>query len=148
MSIEELKAENAYQKEVIAHLKKAPRYYGRFLKFTLIRNALKNDPSLVITSICRIAGASRSGYYAFLRNSNSKYERDRESLKIIQEAFTKSGEKAGVITIDLTLRMKGIIINHKKIARIKRDYGLVTKIRQRNPDKTSGRRSETAHYSL
>jgi putative transposase len=31
--------------------------------------------------------------------------------------------------------MKGIIINHKKIARIKRDYGLVTKIRQKNPYK-------------
>lgn len=31
--------------------------------------------------------------------------------------------------------MKGIIINHKKIARIKRDYGLITKIRQKNPYK-------------
>lgn len=32
--------------------------------------------------------------------------------------------------------MKGIIINHKKIARIKRDYGLFTKIRKKNPYKS------------
>lgn len=57
------------------------------------------------------------------------------SLKIIQEAFTKSRKKSGIITLDLTLRMKGIIINHKKIARIKRDYGLITKVRQRSPYK-------------
>lgn len=56
-------------------------------------------------------------------------------MRIIQEAFTKSREKAGIITLDLILRMKGIIINHKKIARIKREYGLVTKIRRRNPYK-------------
>jgi putative transposase len=89
----------------------------------------------LIKSICRIAGVSRSGYYAFLRNPSSKFDRDQDSLRIIQEAFLKSREKAGIITLDLTLRMKGIIINHKKIARIKRDYNLITKIRQKNPYK-------------
>jgi putative transposase len=35
----------------------------------------------------------------------------------------------------MTLRNHGFVINHKKIARIKREYGLYTKIRRKNPYK-------------
>lgn len=35
--------------------------------------------------------------------------------------------------MDMLLRKDGIVMNHKKIARIKREYGIQTKIRRRNP---------------
>lgn len=35
--------------------------------------------------------------------------------------------------MDMLLRRDGIVINHKKIARIKREYGLISKIRRRKP---------------
>lgn len=61
--------------------------------------------------------------------------KDSEALDLISHYFYKSKEKAGIVTLDMMLRRDGHVINHKKIARIKRDYSLVTKIRKRSPYK-------------
>jgi putative transposase len=56
---------------------------------------------------------------------------------LIKKHFHKSRNKAGIRTIDMMIRNNETsIINHKKINRIKREYGLVTKIRIRNPYKS------------
>lgn len=101
----------------------------------MIREAFNKDKSLSLSIMCRLAGVSRSGYYGFLKCNNLKKNRDLEALKIINHHFEISNKKAGIIMLDMILRRNGHIINHKKIARIKREYGLYTKIRRRNPYK-------------
>ena len=78
---------------------------------------------------------SRSGFYYQKKNSGTRREKDEADLEIIRESFLNSKEKAGIITLDMLLRDKSIVINHKKIARIKKEYNLITKIRRKNPYK-------------
>ncbi len=60
-------------------------------------------------------------------------ERDCEDLAIVQNYFEKSKNKDGIRQLGMVIeRKEGIVFNHKKIARLKRKYGLVTKIRMRN----------------
>ena len=60
-------------------------------------------------------------------------ERDKEDLFIIKKYFDKSNQKDGIRQLEMTSPQKeGIVMNHKKIARIKDRYDLVTKIRKHN----------------
>jgi transposase InsO family protein len=48
----------------------------------------------------------------------------------------KSRKKGGIRTIDMMIRnSESEVINHKKIERIKNEYGLITEIRRKNPYK-------------
>lgn len=83
-----------------------------------------------------MAGVSRAGYYYYLRNQNTRVERDQSDLEIVRHFFEKSRRKGGVRTIDMMIRNSEIQpINHKKIRRLKKEYGLITKIRRKNPYK-------------
>lgn len=60
-------------------------------------------------------------------------ERDAEDLLIIKKYFDKSNQTEGIKQLEMTIpQNEGIVMNHKKIARIKDRYDLVTKIRQSN----------------
>lgn len=59
--------------------------------------------------------------------------KDRPSVVLIKDIFERRHKRAGIDSVDMDLRAKGIIINRKKIARIKRQYGLYAIIRRRNP---------------
>ena len=64
----------------------------------------------------------------------SEARADAQSLQIIREIFEKHHKKAGIRTIAMKLQKNyGIVMNLKKIARIKKKYGLITKIRKKNP---------------
>lgn len=78
---------------------------------------------------------SRSCFYAFKSSVVSRQNKDSEALNLISHYFYKSKEKAGILSLEMMLRRDGHVINHKKIARIKKEYGLFTKIRRRNPYK-------------
>lgn len=74
---------------------------------------------------------SVSGYYKWLKSN--KY-RDYEDYLLIKEIFDKSKSKKGYRRISMDLKNnKGIVVNHKKIIRIMNKYGLITKIRRKNP---------------
>lgn len=105
------------------------------LKFELIRRALTKAPSINVTFICRFAGVSRSGYYSHLQKFPLKEIKDRASVVLIKDVFERRRKRAGIDSVDMDLRAKGIVINRKKIARIKRQYGLYAIIRRRNPYK-------------
>ena len=85
--------------------------------------------------LCRVLKVSRSGYYYQTKNSSNRIQKDSADLAIIKKHFTLSRGKAGIITLEMILRRHGHHINHKKIARIKREYNLVTKIRRKRPYK-------------
>jgi len=83
--------------------------------------------------LCDIAEVSKSGYYKWLENSDEE-ECDHEDYLLIKEIFEKGKSKFGWRMIQMRLKSdKKIIMNHKKIIRIKKKYQLITKIRQVNP---------------
>ena len=85
--------------------------------------------------LCDIANVSRSGYYRWLAHANEPRKDYRDYL-LIKEIFEKGKSKLGWRTIQMRLkRDKGVVMNHKKIQRIKNHYGLCTKIRKVNPYK-------------
>lgn len=73
---------------------------------------------------------SRSGYYCWLYRD---LHRDKESLELLRSVHEHFRGKAGIRTIKMYLEQKyGIIMNLKKIYRLKKSCGLVTTIRSRS----------------
>ena len=59
--------------------------------------------------------------------------RDLEDLKTLKKYHEKSKHKDGIRQLEMIIpREEGIIMNHKKIARLKRKYKLITRIRVKN----------------
>ena len=88
-----------------------------------------------VDMLCKIANVSKSGYYKWLKCS-SKPEKDYDDYLLIKEIFESGKSKYGWRTIRMKLeRNKGIVMNHKKIIRVKNKYGMITKIRKVNPYK-------------
>ncbi|NQV00003.1 MAG: IS3 family transposase [Parcubacteria group bacterium] len=86
-----------------------------------------------IQILCNIAQASRSGYYKWLKRDKNK---DEDDYLLIKEIFNKGKCKLGWRPIKMKLKLDhNIIMNHKKIKRIKREKNLITKIRRKNPYK-------------
>ncbi len=89
---------------------------------------------LTVKQICKIIHISRSICYYTLKHKDYKKQKDRTDLGLIQAVFNKKHQKIGIRTISMILQNKyGITINLKKIARIKKQYGLITKICKKNP---------------
>ncbi len=85
--------------------------------------------------MCVIASVSRSGYYRWLRKRD-KPDKDHDDYLLVKEIFDKGKAKYGWRSVKMKLRReKSIVMNHKKIIRIKNKYGLITRIRRRNPYK-------------
>lgn len=85
--------------------------------------------------LCSIAQVSRCGYYKWLKRSNN-LEKDYDNYLVIKEIFEKGKGKLGWRSIQMRLKSDySIVMNHKKIKRIKSKYNLITKIRRKNPYK-------------
>ncbi|SCV19385.1 Putative transposase for insertion sequence element IS1353 [Bacillus cereus] len=89
--------------------------------------------------LCTLAGVSRSGYYAWLHQTDKHLEKERNDetdYEWIQEIFNRKGKICGGRSIKMVLeKTKGICMNLKRIYRIMRKYNLMTKIRRANPYK-------------
>lgn len=90
--------------------------------------------------LCQIARVSKSGYYKWLKHADEP-DKDHDDYELIKEIFRQGKAKYGFRTIQMKLQEKGIIMNHKKITRIKNKYHLITKIRRHNPYKIIMKRS-------
>lgn len=78
--------------------------------------------------LCDLADVSRAGYYNWLRRTNEP-DKDYEDYLKIKEVFDQGKGRYGWRSI----KMRLTAMNHKKIKRIMRKYGLVTKVRKKNP---------------
>ena len=77
---------------------------------------------------------SRSSCYYALEHKDYRKQKDAPDLRLIEEIFNQKHKKAGIRTIAMILQNKyDVTINLKKIARIKKQYGLITQIRKKNP---------------
>ncbi len=96
------------------------------------------DNLLTVTELCELAHVSRSCYYRWLLEGDShaaKEQRDKDSFSLILAAFQFRGYDKGVWGIHMRLLHIGVRMNHKKIRRLMRKYGLSCPIRQPNYNK-------------
>ena len=80
--------------------------------------------------MCKFGKVSRCGYYKWLQHANDP-DKDYEDYLKIKNIFDQGKGKYGWRNIKM--RIPGM--NHKKIQRIMKKYGLATKVRKRNPYK-------------
>lgn len=80
---------------------------------------------------CDIACVSTGGYYRWLASIDEP-DKDQDDYMLIKEVFEAKRKKAGWRTVQMNLQ---VTMNHKKIQRIMKKYGLYCKIRRRNPYK-------------
>ena len=89
-----------------------------------------------INHLCKIANVSKSGYYKWLKNADAP-DKDYEDYLQIKKVFDRGKGKYGWRSIKMHLRY----MNHKKIQRIMKKYGLIVKIRRKNPYKMMMKKS-------
>lgn len=108
-------------------------------KFTLIHGLVTAaGKELSVSYLCDVAGVSRSGYYRWLCYAPGRLQREKadyEQHLLIKDIFQKRNRKAGWRVIKMNLERQAIVMNHKKIRRLMKKYGLITQIRRRNPYK-------------
>lgn len=86
--------------------------------------------------LCDIARVSLSGYYAFRkRKREMRTQEDREinDLKRIESLVLKHTRKYGYRSITMDLSRVWCTMNHKKVLRLMKKYGLLARIRRKNP---------------
>jgi transposase len=91
--------------------------------FKIIRDALSKDPQLSIRNACMIHGASRSGYYKWMKRPEPvsfAVELNIDVKNQIQGIVLKFPEY-GYRRVTMELRSRGYVVNHKRVLRIMRD---------------------------
>ena len=117
------------------------------VKYGLIREAVSQDNNLLnISCLCRLAGVSRSGYYAWLDAAPQRQvreDRDAADFDKVLEAFQYRYPK-GARGIYMRLLHTGERMNLKKIRRLMKKYGLKCPFRKPNPYKQLARALKTS----
>jgi putative transposase len=108
--------------------------------FQLIHETIEQNQFKQMTGyFCELLGVSRSGYYSFLKASDTRLERDQKDLEakeIILKAFNRRGYKKGSRSIKMILENEfDLNFSRKKIQRIMNKYGIVCPHRKSNPYK-------------
>lgn len=81
-------------------------------------------------TLCDLAHVSRSGYYKWLAHADEP-DKDHDDYLRVKAVFNESRGRYGWRSIKMYLPS----MNHKKIQRIMRKYGLHASVRRRNPYK-------------
>ncbi len=107
--------------------------------FSLIHQTLaSSENELSVSMMCRTAGVSRSGYYAWLKAASARQARevqDRADFELVLEAYNRRGYSKGARGIHMCLihNTPPVVMNLKKIRRLMKKYGLHCPIRRANP---------------
>lgn len=106
-------------------------------KFRLIWKSINtSDVKLSVSSLCKMAGVSRSGYYQWLSRAGAraaKEAKDRADFELILEAYNHRGYDKGCRGIHMRLLRLKERMNVKKIRRLMRLHNLYCSIRKANP---------------
>jgi putative transposase len=85
-----------------------------------------NQATFPVTLLCRTLGVSPSGYYAWLgRPPSARSVANRRLLERMREIYRFSRETYGRPRVYAELRDEGHVVNHKRVARLMREDGLV-----------------------
>ncbi|MEH7505851.1 IS3 family transposase [Neobacillus drentensis] len=108
--------------------------------FQLIYETIEQNQFKQMTKyFCKLLGVSRSGYYSFLKATDSRFEREQKDLEtkdIILKAFNRRGYKKGSRSIKMILENEfDLNLSRKRIQRIMNKYEIVCPHRKSNPYK-------------
>jgi transposase InsO family protein len=78
---------------------------------------------LSIERMCLLAGVSRAGFYRHLRAADN-WDEEMEVPSQIQKIVLEHGGRYGYRRITAELRRRGMLVNHKRVARIMREENL------------------------
>ena len=87
-----------------------------------------------IERMCALAGVSRAGYYRHWRESKPRREETalRDEIQRLSLLSRKNGYRDGYRPITIQLQRMGWAVNHKRVARIRREDNLLCMPRQRS----------------
>ena len=121
------------------------------VKYELIDRPLESPSNnLSVSALCDTAGVSRSGFYSWKKRKGSiseKEEQDRKDFELILEAYKFKGHDKGRRGIHMRLLHMGIVMNHKKISRLMKKYGLFCPIRKASPARRMAKAMKTSNYA-
>ncbi|MBO5604330.1 MAG: IS3 family transposase [Acidaminococcaceae bacterium] len=121
------------------------------VKFQLICEALRTRGNcLSVSLLCRIAGVSRSGFYAWTAAAPSRLEReekDKADFDLVLSAYCFRGYAKGARGIHMRLLHQGIIMNVKKVRRLMHKFSLFCPIRKANPYRRMAKALRTNHVA-
>jgi putative transposase len=80
--------------------------------------------SLSIERMCQLAQVSRAGFYRYLQG-RAPVEEDMEVRSTIQAIAVEHRRRYGYRRITRELRRRGMVVNHKRVARIMREDNLL-----------------------
>jgi putative transposase len=80
--------------------------------------------SLSIERMCQLAQVSRAGFYRYLQG-RTPVEEDMEVRSTIQAIAVEHRRRYGYRRITAELRRRGMLVNHKRVARIMREDNLL-----------------------
>ena len=121
------------------------------VKYGLIYEAVSHDNNVLnISEMCRIAGVSRSGYYAWCSAAPARESReaqDKADFDLILEAYRFRGYSKGARGIHMRLLHTGVRMNLKKISRLMRKFDLFCPIRKANPYRQMAKALKTSNVA-
>jgi transposase InsO family protein len=79
---------------------------------------------LSIERMCQLAGVSRAGLYRSLQK-NEPLEEEMEVRSAIQQIFAEHRRRYGYRRVSQELRRRGLLVNHKRVARLMREDNLL-----------------------
>jgi putative transposase len=92
----------------------------------------ENQAAFPVKAMCRMLGLSTSGYYTWLTRPPSKRARSNEVLlRQIRGIHRFSRQTYGRPRIHAELRDDGVLVNHKRVARLMSRNGIVGATRRR-----------------
>ncbi len=108
--------------------------------------------SLSVSSLCSMAGVSRSGYHAWVKAApvrKAQEQRDREDFDLILEAYRMHGYSKGAKGVHMALLHMDppVIMNLKKIRRLMGKYHLSCPVRKANPYRRMARALKTSNVA-
>jgi putative transposase len=79
---------------------------------------------LSVERMCQLAGVSRAGFYRSLQREQP-VEEDMEVRSTIQRIFAEHKRRYGYRRVSAELRRRGMLVNHKRVARLMREDKLL-----------------------
>lgn len=121
--------------------------------FEVIDKTVKDSSNrLSVKELCKTAGVSRSGCYAWLKAApvrEAAGEQDRRDFDLIPEAYKVRGYKKGAESIYMNLlhRDPPVTMNLRKIRQLMKKYGLICPIRKANAYRRMAKALKTSNVA-
>lgn len=121
--------------------------------FEIISCTLRESGNTIsVSSLCAMAGVSRSGYYAWLKAAPVRArqeQQDRDDFDLILAAYKMHGYSKGAKGIYMALihMEPPVVMNLKKIRRLMNKFNLVCPLRRPNPYRRMAKALKTSNVA-